>query len=224
MRVEEQNYLWEIDMKTLYRLGIAVIALTLAGGYAKADTLLFDQPAAADGSHSSSSATGFSQGVTVSVDTQLTSIAMDIGSLSGADFKYLIFDASDSTLLYQSAAFTVAGSADTAWYKESVDYTLTAGTMYYIGYLSDGRSFGAYADSAVSENGIVGEANHNGAATVYANPTGQRTSHGIHDFALDLYGTQAAADVSSVPEPGAIALLGTGLLGLAGAMRRRLMR
>lgn len=207
-------------MKLLYRLGIAVIALSLAGVHAKADPLLFDFTSA--GGNSSSSPTGFSQGVTAGTTTQLTGIAFDLGSLAGADFEYLIFDANDSTLLYQSAAFTVAASTTTAWYEEQVSFTMQAGTKYYIGYLSNGRSFASFASGPFSENGIVAEDGNNGSDVLFATPRGGGSNHGTRDFALDLYGTQAA-DVSAVPEPGSMALLGTGLLGLAGVVRRHSM-
>jgi PEP-CTERM motif len=204
-------------MKSLYRLGIAVIALSLAGVHAKADQLLFDF--AGDGETSSSSATGFDQGVTVGTTTQLTGIAFDIASILGANVKYVIFDGTDSTLLYQSTPFALAASPTVSWVEAPVTFTLQAGTKYYIGYISDGKAFSSFAAGPFSENGIVAEDNNNGSALFYPTPRGGGSNHGTRDFALELFGTQAA--VSAAPEPASIALLGTGLLGLAGVIRRR---
>lgn len=163
---------------------------------------------------------GVGQAVAVSTTTQLTTFGFYLGANAGTTVKYVIFNGSDNTLLYsQTRTFTAAVAQGTLELTAPFTFTLVGGQTYYFGVLGNGGAFNVSyfgANAATAAHGLaVSGTNVNYdtfAAPVY-------TVSGGATIALRLNGTQGP--VTTTPEPGTWALLGTGLATLAGVARRR---
>lgn len=163
---------------------------------------------------------GPGQGVTVGTATDLTQIGFRLGSPNGGTLKFFIFDESNTNLLF-STTTTVGSIADhTLVTSNPFSFSLAAGQTYNFGVISDQALDVDYIFPAIaySENGItISGANDNYAN--FADPVS--VGRAATTMTLALYGTQGQ---STVPEPGSMALLGTGLIGLVPMVRRRKSR
>jgi hypothetical protein len=208
------------EMKMLQRFGMAVLTLSLlgAGVHAKADTLLFENTLADSGTIGFF---GFGQELVVNTTTNLTGIAFDLSNSTAPTVKYMIWNSDNSQVLYTSAAVTIAASSTKTWVEIPVTYTLNAGSTYFIAIASSKNASLGNSNGPDVDTGFTAIANNSDYEN-YATPT--YFGNGDRDLAVQLFGTQTASvTASAVPEPGSIALLGTGMLGLAGAVRRRWM-
>ena len=97
-----------------------------------------------------------------------------------------------------------------------INFTLNAGHTYWFGVIADNEEDVGYIFPQVnySNNGLTAVTTGNSNYSSFANPT---------------FGGYASAEIalritegSAVPEPGSIALMGTGVLGLAGLLRRKM--
>jgi hypothetical protein len=110
------------------------IPVVIAGG-AQA-SLLFDA-GAGNGATSRGADSGMGTGVSVSTTTTLSQMAMSIDMPNGGDIKYMIWDGTDSTLLF-SETQAVAASGTTSYVLSTVfSFTLNAGNTYYFGVIGD---------------------------------------------------------------------------------------
>ena len=157
--------------------------------------------------------------VTVSTTTNLTNIAMDIMMPNGGNITYMIWDSSDTTLLFsETQALAPTGSLSFVL-STAFSFALVAGQTYNFGVISDATTNGAFTISDFStsatftQNGLSSiccNTNYNNFASPTPNGGGGAT------IALDLYGTQASA-----PEPGTFAMFGGAALALIGYRRIR---
>src|ERR1700730_3007936 len=99
-------------------------------------SLLFDS-GAGNGTTFRASDSGLGTGVSVSTTTNLTQMAMSLDMPNGGDIKYMIWDSTDTTLLF-SEVQAVSASASTSYVLSTVfSFTLNAGSTYYFGVIGD---------------------------------------------------------------------------------------
>jgi PEP-CTERM motif len=187
------------------------------GLHAKADTLLFENTLADSGGIGSF--LGLGQELIVNTTTNLTGIAFDLSASNATTAEYMIWNGDNSLLLYTSQAVTVAKSTTKSWIEAPVTYTLNAGSTYFIAVLTAGNASLGNSNGPDVDSGFTAVAD-NGDYRTYGAP--QYFGNGDRDIALQLYGTQTASVTpSAVPEPCSMALLGTGMFGMVGSLRRR---
>jgi hypothetical protein len=171
------------------------IPVVIAGG-AQA-SLLFDA-GAGNGTTFRGADDGIGTGVSVSTTTTLTQMAISLAMPNGGDIKYMIWDGTDSTLLF-SETQAVAASGGTSYVLSSLfSFTLNAGSSYYFGVIGDNNLNVDYIFPAtsVTQNGLTTSNAGNTNYTSFANPT--PNGGGGVTVTLQLYGDQTA-----VPEPSA---------------------
>jgi hypothetical protein len=160
--------------------------------------------------------------VSVATTTTLTGMAMDLDMPSGGMIKYMIWDGTDTSLLFSETQTLAASSTLTFVQSTPFSFTLLAGNSYFFGVISNATSDGSFNISDFFPPDIVTQ---NGLSTVccnsnynnFASPT--TTSGGSATIALELFGTQA-----SVPEPNSVILMSTMLLAVAFLARKRIAR
>ena len=184
---------------------------------AHAASVLLDTGSGA--SFTNRSGSGIGQGVTVSTATELGSFSFYGYSSAGANVKFLIFDGSNTNLLYSQTA-VLAASDTAAWISSSpFSFLLNAGSTYYFGVISDATTLIGYSYPAisVSSNGLSSVGFNTNYAS-FSDPV--YAGDGGASFDLQLSGEGETMAVT--PEPGSIWLLATGMLGAVWLTRQRL--
>jgi hypothetical protein len=179
------------------------IPVVIAGG-AQAG-LLFDA-GAGNGTTGRPADSGIGTGVSVSTTTTLTQMAISLAMPNGGDIKYMIWDGTDSTLLF-SETQAVAASGSTSYVLSTLfSFTLDAGSTYYFGVIGDNSLNVNYIFPAtsVTQNGLTSLNSGNTNYNTFADPT--PTSGGGTTMTLQLYGNQTA-----VPEPSAFVPVAIGV-------------
>ncbi len=202
-------------MRKLHLL-VVVAVLCLAATTAFADNIIFDL-SPANGFTDRSGGSGVGQGVSVTTTTTINDMQFYLNMPSGGDLKFFIFDSTNTSLLFLQEETGIAASQNPAWISSpEFSYTLQAGSTYYFGVIGDAEALVGYIFPPISysDNGLTALTSGNSNYSGYGEPT--FAGFGGAQIALRLGQT-------AVPEPGSLVLLGTGALGLAGVLRRKLM-
>ena len=160
---------------------------------------------------------GAGQGVAVTSTQTITDMGFYLDQPNGGDLKFMIWDTTNSTLLY-SSVLNPGPSFSPSWvYSNPFSITVNAGQTYWFGVINDhsAMQLGTLVPPiSYSNNGL--DAITTGASNYanFASPVFTGYTPGM-EVGLRLDGT-------SVPEPGSLMLMGSGVLGLAGVIRRRL--
>jgi hypothetical protein len=190
----------------LFTLAILCLAST-----AFADNIVFDL-SPTNGVTSRGAGDGTGQGVVVSSTQTISDIEFYLDSPNGGNFKYFIYNGTNDNLLFLTT-FHVDPIAQMTWVAAPVNFTLDAGNTYYFGVISDANADYGYIFPPIdySNNGLT------------AVTTGNSNYSGYN---IPLFSGNGSAEIglrlSEVPEPGSLVMLGTGALGLAGVLRRKL--
>jgi hypothetical protein len=149
---------------------------------------------------------GTGQGVSVSTTTFLTGMGMDLDLPNGGNIKYMIWDGTDSTLLFSETQSVAASSTLSFVQSTPLAFTLNAGSSYFFGVISDqNQSDSQFNISAfvpaitLTQNGLSilpGNTNYDDFASPIPILGGGAT------IALELIGTQ-----TQVPEPAALPVI-----------------
>ena len=194
-------------------IGLALLVLCYST-LAAADTLVFDL-SPTNNTTSRSGGNGPGQGVSISTTQTIDNFAFNLsGGAQNLDF--FVFNGTNSTLLYNSVQSWGGGSG---WVSTSSPFTLTltAGNTYYFGIMGNGNLQIGYIfpQGVYSANGITaltnGNANYNG----FGNPAWDGGLAGAQ------IGLRIFENANETPEPASLVLLGSGLIGIAGGVRRK---
>jgi hypothetical protein len=192
----------------------AVLVILCLATTAFADNIVFDlSPAGWFTNRVAGSGVG--QGVSVDTTQTINDMQFYLNLPDGGDLKFMIWNSTNDSLLYLNEVKGIAASQNPSWISSpDFNFTLQAGNTYFFGVISDSNALIGYIFPPIdySNNGLTavktGNTNYDG----YDIPT--YSGNGTAEIALRL---------GTVPEPGSMVLLGTGALGLAGVLRRKLM-
>jgi hypothetical protein len=153
---------------------------------------------------------GPGQLVNVATNTSLTNIGFYSATPNGGNVKYMIWDGTNSTLLFSIVGTTVTGSTPTLTFSPDFTFNLLAGSSYYFGIISDSAlDVGTINNGAITltQNGLTatgGNSNY----TNFASPIS--AGNAFASINLVLLGSQGA-----VPEPATwmMMLIGFGAIG-----------
>ncbi len=192
---------------------LAVLAVFCFATSAFADQIIFDL-SPTNGVTSRAAGSGVGQGVIVNTTQTINDMEFFLDSPNGGNFKFMIWNGTNDSLLYLQEE-SVAPIQSMTWVSSpEFNFTLQAGNTYFFGVISDASADYGYIYPPInySNNGL----------TAVTSGNSNYSGYGIPNFAG--YGAaEIGLRLSAVPEPGSIALLGTGVLGLAGVLRRKLM-
>ena len=161
---------------------------------------------------------GPGQGVSVGVNTTLTQIGFYMDAPTADNVKFLIFDGTNSTLLFSETQPLAASNNISLVLSNPFSFDLLAGNTYYFGVISDNAENVSYIFPPTSSTqNNLSLVNPNSNYGNFASPTFDGLAGAT--IALELVGTQGT---SATPEPGTlVSISGAGLLALAAAYRKR---
>jgi hypothetical protein len=195
-----------------------LLAIALLGAPACFAGVIFDTGSGNTNTGAFAPDQGLGQPILVSSDTMLTQFGFYTNLLDGGHLNFLIFDSTNSNLLFSISEAVAASDTASLILSPSFSFQLTGGTTYNFGFVTDSR-FGldyVFPGISFSQDGFS-FAGTNDVYDGYHDATFLRT--GNSDVALQLDGTVAA------PEPGSgLPLLLTLLVGAALGFQRMTAR
>jgi hypothetical protein len=193
----------------------AALAMSATSSPLLASTLL--DTGAPNGTSTRTADSGPGQLINVATNTTLTSIGFYSATPNGGNVKYMIWDGTNSTLLFSIVGTTVTGSTPTLTFSQDFTFNLLAGSSYYVGIISDSAlNVGfTFPEITVSQNGLTATGDNSNYVS-FASPGLFGTGGG--SINLVLRGTQGA-----VPEPAtwAMMMIGFGAIGISMRHRRQ---
>ena len=185
---------------------------------AHADSLIFNL-SPTDGTTTRSASSGVGQGVIASTTTTISGFSFYVDTPVAEDLKFFITDSTGANILY-SGVESIGPISSPAWVESNpLSFTLSAGSEYYFGIVGDGSQTDIgylFPPVASSSNGLTADTSGNANTGSFSDPVLELHTGGA-EIGLQLYAPTAAT-----PEPGSLALLGTGALSTLGFVRRRI--